>query len=120
VIPRGHYVGKRLGDPPADEAEHFIRCPACGGWIDCRDLGQVFEHAGPLPHTGLTAMTGGQFEIRIDRMPRSYATERTTMEAARLIKSKNPHSMVEVKDKDKDKDKDLKSGDVTAVAHKPC
>ena len=37
------------------------------------------------------------------------ATERDfAMEAARLIKSKNPHSMVEVKD--------LKSGDVTAVA----
>ena len=33
------------------------------------------------------------------------------MEAARLIKSKNPHSMVEVKD--------LKSGDVTAVALSP-
>ena len=30
------------------------------------------------------------------------------MEAARLIKSKHPHSLVEVKD--------LKSGDVTAVA----
>src|SRR6478736_9903151 len=23
--------------------------PACDGWIDCRDLGQVFEHEGPLP-----------------------------------------------------------------------
>jgi hypothetical protein len=33
------------------------------------------------------------------------------MEAARLIKSKNPHSMVEVKD--------LQSGDVTAVALRP-
>jgi hypothetical protein len=32
------------------------------------------------------------------------------MEAARFIKSRNPHSLVEVKD--------LKSGDVTAVAHK--
>jgi uncharacterized C2H2 Zn-finger protein len=31
------------------EAEHFVRCPACGGWIDCRDLAQVFEHEGPLP-----------------------------------------------------------------------
>ena len=50
VIPRGKYIGKRLGDPPADEAEHFIRCLACDGWIDCRDLGQVFEHEGPLPH----------------------------------------------------------------------
>jgi hypothetical protein len=33
------------------------------------------------------------------------------MEAARLIKSKNPQSMVEVKD--------LQSGDVTAVALRP-
>ena len=49
-LPRGRYLGKRLGDPPASEAEHFIRCPACDGWIDCRDLGQVFEHEGPLPH----------------------------------------------------------------------
>jgi hypothetical protein len=32
------------------------------------------------------------------------------MEAARLLKSKNPHSMVEVRD--------LKSGDVTAVANR--
>ena len=49
-IPRGKYLGKRLGAPPESEAEHFIRCPACCGWIDCRDLGQVFEHEGPLPH----------------------------------------------------------------------
>jgi opacity protein-like surface antigen len=27
----------------------LTRCPACGGWIDCRDLGQVFEHEAPLP-----------------------------------------------------------------------
>jgi len=33
------------------------------------------------------------------------------METARLIKRKNPHSMVEVKD--------LQSGDVTAVAQRP-
>jgi hypothetical protein len=39
-----------LGDPAKSETEHFIRCPACGGWIECRDLGQVFEHEGPLPH----------------------------------------------------------------------
>jgi hypothetical protein len=47
---RGKCIGRRIGDPPRDEAEHFIRCPSCGGWIDCRDLGQVFEHEGPLPH----------------------------------------------------------------------
>ena len=33
------------------------------------------------------------------------------MEAARFLKGKNPHSMVEVKD--------LQSGDVTAVALRP-
>jgi len=49
-IPRGKYRGKPVGNPPADEAERFVKCPACGGWIDCRDLGAVFEHAGPLPH----------------------------------------------------------------------
>jgi len=56
-IPRGKYIGRRLGDPPESEAEHFIRCPACGGWIDCRDLACVFEHEGPLPHPAQTAMT---------------------------------------------------------------
>ena len=49
-IPRGKYRGKPVGTPPADEAEHFVKCPACGGWIDCRDLGAVLEHEGPLPH----------------------------------------------------------------------
>jgi hypothetical protein len=56
-------------------------------------------------------MTGAQFEIRIDGTPRTYRDRKDyAMEAARLLKSKNPHSMVEVKD--------LKSGDVTAVAHR--
>jgi hypothetical protein len=85
---------------------------ACDGWIDCRDLGQVFEHEGRSTScTGSTAMTGAQFEIRIDGTPRTYRDRKDyAMEAARLLKSKNPHSMVEVKD--------LKSGDVTAVAHR--
>jgi len=57
-------------------------------------------------------MTGAQLEIRIDGTPRSYRDRKDyAMEAARLIKSKNPHSMVEVKD--------LQSGDVTAVALRP-
>ena len=49
-LPRGKYIGTRVGQPATDEAEHFIKCPGCGGWIDCRDLAQVFEHEGPLPH----------------------------------------------------------------------
>ena len=57
-------------------------------------------------------MIGAQFEIRIDGTPRSYRDRKDyAMEAARLIKSKNPQSMVEVKD--------LQSGDVTAVARRP-
>jgi hypothetical protein len=50
MIPRGIYFGRPIREQPTDEAEDFIRCPACGGWIDCRDLGQVFEHEAPLPH----------------------------------------------------------------------
>lgn len=52
TIPRGKFIGKRVGDPryDDDESEHFIQCGSCGGWIDCRDLGQVFDHEGPLPH----------------------------------------------------------------------
>ena len=35
-------IGKRVGVQPIDEAEHFFRCEAGGGWIDMRDLAQVF------------------------------------------------------------------------------
>ena len=49
-VPRGKYLGRRIHAPAAGEAEHFIKCDACGGWIDCRDLGSVFDHDGPLPH----------------------------------------------------------------------
>ena len=56
-------------------------------------------------------MTGAQFEIRIDGMPRSYRDRKDyAMEAASFLKSRNPHSVVEVKD--------LKCGEVTAVAYK--
>jgi hypothetical protein len=44
-------------------------------------------------------MTVAQYEIRIDGAPRTYRDRKDyAMEAARLIKSKNPHSMVEVRD----------------------
>lgn len=49
-IPRGKYIGKPVDDQPANEAEHFMLCPACHGYFDMRDLAQVFEHDGPLPH----------------------------------------------------------------------
>jgi hypothetical protein len=37
-------------DPPKDEAEYLYRCPVCGEWVDSRNLGQVFDHEGQLPH----------------------------------------------------------------------
>ena len=82
-------------------------------WIDCRDLAQVFEHEGPLPHPAQDRphMTGAQFEIRIDGTPRTYRDRKDfAMEAASFLKSRNPHSVVEVRD--------LKSGEVTAVTCK--
>jgi len=27
-----------------------MRCPICGGWIDCRDVDRVLAHDGQLPH----------------------------------------------------------------------
>ena len=57
-------------------------------------------------------MTGAQFEIRIDGTPRTYRDRKDyAIEAARLLKSKQPHSMVEVKD--------LKSGEAIAVVNRP-
>jgi hypothetical protein len=50
ILPKGQYIGKRVGEQPKDEREHFLQCSACGGWFDCRDLGDVFSHEGPLPH----------------------------------------------------------------------
>jgi hypothetical protein len=26
------------------EADHHMKCPACGQWFDMRDLGQALEH----------------------------------------------------------------------------
>jgi hypothetical protein len=51
-FPRRKYVVSRVSDPLKEEAEHFYQCPACGRWVDCRDLSQVFDHEGPLPHPG--------------------------------------------------------------------
>jgi hypothetical protein len=33
--------------PGEDEREHFIQCPICRQWIDCRELGDVMHHAEP-------------------------------------------------------------------------
>ena len=33
-VPHEKYIGERVGQPARDEAEHFIKCPTCGGWSD--------------------------------------------------------------------------------------
>jgi hypothetical protein len=48
--PRRKDIGPHTGEPAEDEATYFYRCPACGAWVDSRDLGQVFDHEGTLPH----------------------------------------------------------------------
>lgn len=50
TVPKGKYIGRPIDNIPDDERRHFMKCPGCGQWLDCRDLGQVFEHAGDLPH----------------------------------------------------------------------
>jgi len=49
-IRRGEFIGKPKDWEPKSEADHFMQCPACGGWFDMRDLGQALQHVGPLPH----------------------------------------------------------------------
>jgi hypothetical protein len=49
-FPRRKHVGRRVADPLKEEAEHFYRCAACGRWVDCCDLSQMFDHEGLLPH----------------------------------------------------------------------
>jgi hypothetical protein len=66
-IPRGKYMGKLVGARAMDEAEHFIRCPTCGGWIDCRDLACVFEHEEPLPHSDVRASHWRIFDFAAKR-----------------------------------------------------
>ena len=65
------YLGRRFGVAPKDEAEHLIKCLVCGRWIDYRNLLEVFEHAGPLPHPAKIS--------RNDAAARSGLGERTSM-----------------------------------------
>lgn len=40
----------RVGGEPAQETDHLVRCPRCGGWLDPRDFDAALAHQGPLPH----------------------------------------------------------------------
>ena len=54
---------------------------------------------------------GAQFEISIDGVPRSYRDRKAlALQGARFLKSRNPNSVVKLKD--------LKTGEETVVAFK--
>ena len=56
-------------------------------------------------------MTGAQFEISIDSVPRTYRDRKDIASlAAQILKSRNPNSVVRLKD--------LKTGKETVVAFK--
>jgi hypothetical protein len=48
--PRGTVIGRQVSGPPLTEAEHFWKCPLCGGYVDMRDRVWLEDHQGPLPH----------------------------------------------------------------------
>jgi hypothetical protein len=49
-IPRGAFIGERVDGRRVHEADHYFKCPLCGGYFDARDLAWVEDHEGPLPH----------------------------------------------------------------------
>jgi hypothetical protein len=56
-------------------------------------------------------MTGAQFEVSIDGVPRTYRDQKElALLAAQILKSRNPNSVVKVKD--------LKSGAEIVIAFK--
>jgi hypothetical protein len=54
---RGRLKHPVTGEPvDAAEAEHYMKCPACGGVFDMRNLAAALAHHGPLPHPGQDAI----------------------------------------------------------------
>jgi hypothetical protein len=63
------------------------------------------------PREWLETMTGAQFEISIDGVPRTYRDQKDlALLAAQILKSRNPNSVVRLKD--------LKTGKEIVVAFK--
>ena len=59
----------------------------------------------------LDTVTGAQFEISIDGVPRTYRDRKDlALQSAQLLKSRNPNSVVRLKD--------LKTGEETVIAFK--
>jgi hypothetical protein len=41
---RDHAYRVLSGPPIETEADHVLRCPTCGTWIDCRPLSELLDH----------------------------------------------------------------------------
>jgi hypothetical protein len=100
MIARGTILARRVGDTPKNEAERFIGCPVCGGWIDAVISGKSSSTTGPYPHRSRINPNDGCSVRNSNRRLAAQLRDRKNyaMEAAPLIKSKNPQSMVEVND----------------------
>ena len=60
---------------------------------------------------GMKSNQGAQYEISVDGVPRTYRDRQDiALQTARLVKSRNPHSVVKLKD--------LQTGEETVVAFK--
>ena len=111
-VPRGKYMGVRLGE--GRQARPSI---SSGARLTAGSIAVISAKCSSTKVPCRTRHRTNRndrrsVEIRIDGTPRTYRDRKDyAMEAARLIKSKQPHSMVEVKD--------LKCGDVTAGALRP-
>jgi DNA-directed RNA polymerase subunit RPC12/RpoP len=88
-IPRGTYSGRPVGEQPKDEADHYIRCPGCGGCRLPRSRPSLrARRAVAASGAGSAAVTGAQFEIRIDGTPQqiTYAMELAVVQSSDLKK----------------------------------
>jgi hypothetical protein len=86
-IPRGEYLGRLVGGPPTTgRSIAEISAISWSTRVRYRNRHRTNRN------------DGRSVEIRIDGTPRTYRDRKDfAMDAARLIKSKNPPSMVEVK-----------------------
>jgi hypothetical protein len=50
--------GQPTGWQPQTELEHFIQCPVCGEWFDCRDLGAAMSHLHDGPEDYVSGENG--------------------------------------------------------------
>ena len=81
--------------------------------VSCRlSLNATARHELKGDGETLKANQGAQYEISIDGVPRTYRDRQDiALQTARFLKSRNPHSVVKLKD--------LQTGEETEVTFKP-